>query len=535
MNKVATYLNEHLQGEVMTAPTVCNQYATDGSVLTIQPDMVVFPRTTNDIRKIARFAWQLAEKGHVLPIVARGAGYDATGGALQKGIVIDLSRHLYAVEELDVKQKLARVQPGITVRALNDGLRFHSLTLPIESSHSSGYTIGGAIATNVRGDYAGKYGATNDYVHQLEVVLASGDVLQTGRMSKKELNKKKGLQTFEGEIYRSIDNLITDNQALIKSLEESMSQAGYPGIMNVREKDGSIDLTPLFISSQGTLGIISEVIMRGEYVNSHKSSFLAIFKSADDARDAIDEALLARPATIEYFGGDLLKQGLLQGKKFEWMSSELLKTGAVLLIEFDDYHERVRQKNAKKLIRKLQSKEFDMHIVEEDEDMIGSLGDIRSVLSLVQSPLEDRVITPSLLVDAMVPVGRFDEYRKELARLSKKHGVALPLYGHALDSLFSVYPSFDFSKVTDRQKMFKLLDEYGDVIAKLGGTLFAGAPEGRLRAPFVKREIGDDLAALYAEVKNIFDPFGFLNPGVKQPDDMKLIVRQLNPRHVPRI
>lgn len=112
MSKVANYLNEHIQGEVTTNMAVRQAMSTDASVLSVMPEMVVYPRTTNDIRKIARFSNQLAEKGHMLPITPRGGGSDQTGAAIGKGIILNTTAHMDAIFELDAKQKLVRVQPG---------------------------------------------------------------------------------------------------------------------------------------------------------------------------------------------------------------------------------------------------------------------------------------------------------------------------------------------------------------------------------------------------------------------------------------
>ena len=266
MSKVAQYLNEHLLGEVTTNEHIRRQYATDGSVLRIVPDMVVYPRTTSDLRKIARFSWQLAEKGHKLPITVRGGGTDQTGAAIGSGVVVDTRAHMNEIFEVDAKQRLVRVQPGVTFKALNDALRLHGLCIPSYPWLQAHSTVGGAIANNGGGILSGKYGTTGDWIHQLEVVLSNGEVLQTGRQSKRDLGKKKGLQTFEGEIYRNIDNLMNDNDALLDNIAvDYRNNVGY-NVVDVKRKDNSVDLTPLFVGSQGTLGIISEVIMKAQAI-----------------------------------------------------------------------------------------------------------------------------------------------------------------------------------------------------------------------------------------------------------------------------
>src|SRR6218665_3520152 len=115
MNKIAAYLNEHLLGEVSGAKSLRKAFSTDASVLAIAPEIIAFPRVTNDIRKIARFTWQLAEKGHVVPITVRGFGGDTTGAAIGRGILIDTTKHLNSIVQIAVKDKLAHVQAGTSL------------------------------------------------------------------------------------------------------------------------------------------------------------------------------------------------------------------------------------------------------------------------------------------------------------------------------------------------------------------------------------------------------------------------------------
>jgi FAD/FMN-containing dehydrogenase len=115
MNKIAHYLNTHMLGEVIVTPSVRKAFSTDASAFQYEPDMIAYPRATSDIRKIARFSWQLAEKGHALPLVTRGAGTDTTGAAIGGGMIVAMMPHLNRIFEYDTSQKLVRLQPGVTV------------------------------------------------------------------------------------------------------------------------------------------------------------------------------------------------------------------------------------------------------------------------------------------------------------------------------------------------------------------------------------------------------------------------------------
>lgn len=295
MNKVANYLQEHLTGEVITSADARKYFATDGSVFSVVPSIIVYPRNENDVRKTARFTWQLAERGRVIPITARGAGTDQGGGALGSGIMMVFPAHMNKILELDGKTGLVTIEPGINYGKLQQALHTHGRFLPPFPSSIEFCTVGGAIANNAAGEKTLKYGSTRDYVSSLRVVLANGEVIETRRISKRELNKKLGLATFEGEVYRSLDALIEENREQLSNLDLDVTKnsAGY-NLQDVKRKDGSFDLTPLIVGSQGTLGVVAEAVISTEPY-SPKSTLIAAF--FDDIQVA-EQAVLDRKSVV---------------------------------------------------------------------------------------------------------------------------------------------------------------------------------------------------------------------------------------------
>lgn len=527
MSKVAMYLQEHISGEVVTNTALLRAMSHDMSVLEMMPEMVVYPRLTNDIRKVARFAWQLAEKGHVLPLTARGNGTDQTGAAIGKGIILSLPAHMDNILEFDAKQKLVRVQPGINIKTLNDALLLHGVGIPAVPLSSAYNTIGGAVANNATGPLAGKYGDMTAWTHQLEVVLANGDILQTQRLSKRELNKKKGLQTFEGEVYRSLDNLIEDNKEVIggKIASNIRDNVGYSSLAKVKQKDGSFDLTPLFVGSQGTLGIISEMIMKSEFISGRTSVAVAAFASKEAARDAIDQLLGLEPAFIEYYDGDYFAIAATQGKKYEFAKGLDGPMSAVLLLGFDDFNERARHRKLKKAHKQLEKSGAAIRSAEDET--ADELLAIRGVTAYSAMPLGKEASAPPLFDGVYIPRERFEEFSTAVATLAAKHNVTLPLHGRVLDSVYSTRPTLQLHKVGDKQKIFKLLDEYSQLVDQFGGHLIADGGEGRMKARFAHTVLDEEVTELFAAVKAIFDPYGILNPGVKQSLDVRQLVSHL--------
>ncbi len=530
MSKVADYLRGHITGEVTTRSDVREALESDLGVLKLKPEIVVYPRTTNDVRKVARFSWQLAEKGHVLPITVRGAGTNTTGAALGKGASVVTTAHMNRIFEFDAKQHLVRLQPGATVTSLAQALSLHGAgVLPLAGSYGYG-TVGGAIGDGLSGLLAGKYGRLDNAISKLEVVLANGDVIQTGRISKRELGKKKGLEGLEGDIYRGVERIIEDYSDIFDKLRVD-DNTGYNAIADVRQKDGSIDLTPLFVGSQGTLGIITEMILKTELRSTHYATAAVTYKTYEDARDALDALCELKPAFIEYFDARLFDEALKQGKQYDFYK-EATKDGlvaVVVLVGFDDFNDRARSKALKKAARVAEKTNGSITTKSGDAatDMLSAL-DVTYYASL---PDRAEAGSPSVFGDFQVPAEHFEAFTKDLADLEQTFHMPLPLSGHVYTGVYAVHPSLHLSAITDKQKVFKLLGDLSKLVISHGGTMASGSGEGRLKAHFIYPLLDARLVEMYGEIRAVFDPRGTLNAGVKQDTDIRKLAEMLRNSH----
>lgn len=525
MSKVAEYLQEHILGEVVTSQPILAGMSHDASVLEIAPEMVIYPKVTNDIRKAARFAWQLAEKGHILPLTVRGGGTDTTGGAIGAGAIISTKAHMNNILEFDAKQKLLRVQPGLELDTLSTALSLQGMGIPPFACASQYGTVGGAIGKNSNGLHG--YASLSSWVNQLEVVLANGDILQTERLNKRDLNKKKGLQTFEGEIYRSLDNLIEDNKQLIDEQigYDSPDVCGYGAIAKIKQRDGSFDLTPLFLGSQGTLGIISEMIIRCDFMSMHSAVSVATFTSKEAARDALDQLRSFEPAYLEYYDGDFFDIAGGKGKKYSFYPDMDGMLKAVIVLGFTDFSERARHKKLKKLAKFLDK--LDISYTAADGEDAEALKEAMEVTSFIAVPSEKGASAPPLLDGAYIPAERFEEFSNAVTELAVKHHTQLPIHLNALTNTVNIRPTLYLQKVGDKQKIFKLLDEYGVLVSNHSGSLVGVGSEGRVKARFAYAGLEAEIRDLYMAVKEIFDPYKILNPGVKDDVEIRELVARL--------
>lgn len=529
MSKVAAYLNEYLTGEVIAEGSIVDQSSTDASVLMERPEMVAQVANTSDIRKITRFCFQLAEKGHVMAVTTRGEGTDENGGAIGSGIIVSQSKYMNRVVGIDTKQRLIHVQAGASYSGVAIALSTHrGLTLPPASYGESSGTVGGAIASDSVGFLHQRYGTVGDAVQQLEVVLASGEVLQTGRISKRELNAKKGLHTFEGDIYRKIDNLISDNAEAIKTIQSSNSydSAGYSGISSVRKSDGSFDLTPLFIGSQGTIGIISEAILKAQFVRSEVTVVLSTYKTQGEAREAADLAVAHKAISVEVVDGRLLARATSLGRKRDFMPKSSFKGGLVIAI-FDDFGAKNRERQAKKLVGALHKSTKPIFVTEAVYSQ-SDLAELFSLRALAKSSPTNGEIVPSVFGGAWLPVVKIDTFLTELKKLEKEQDIQLPYWVDIKTGFIDLLPVIDMKKVSNRQKLIKLLSELSNLVQKFEGSLAGRGGDGRLKSAISSNNYGEAVAKVYQEIKNIFDPHKVLSPGVKQAMPIKDIATQIN-------
>jgi FAD/FMN-containing dehydrogenase len=530
MNKVAHYLQEHLIGEVIVGDDARKYFSTDGSIFQLMPSIIAYPRNENDVRKTLRFTWQLAERGRVIPVTARGAGSDQSGAALGKGIVLVFPAHMNKILELDTKAGTVSVEPGLNYAKLQQTLHTHGKFLPPFPASLEYSTLGGAVGNNSAGYKSVKYGPTQNYVGSLRVVVANGEVIETKRLSKRDLNKKMGMATFEGEIYRSLDALIEENDDLIKKLAISTprNSAGY-NLGDVKKKDGSFDLSPLFIGSQGTLGVVTEISLKTESYNPSTTLVVAFCNEINVLQELVNDikSLSISPSAIEVVDDKLLNYVNQSNPNQLRNIVQHPFPRFVLFVEFDDVSNKAQAKMAKKVAKMLEKRQLTFK-VENDEAEVEQLWKLRqSVASVIAHGNENAKAVP-IIDDAIVPSEKIGEFIKQVYALFEGYRMPVTMWGHIGDGNLHVQPLLDLSQIGDRQRVFRILDDYYGLVIEFGGSTSAQHNDGRLRGPYLEKLYGAEGYQLLKKVKTIFDPFNTLNSGVKidvSLEDIKPLVR----------
>ncbi len=523
----AKELRKRIHGEVTQNKEALDYFSTDGSVFQIQPTGVVYPRSISDVQQTVALAQEVADvKGKAFSIVARGMGTDQAGAPLGDGAMVVFPAHMNKI--LGLTKDTVTVQPGIIFGTLQKVLNTHGRFLPPYPSSINYATMGGAVGNNTCGEKTYKYGSTADWVKSLKVVLDDGSVIETKRISRRELNRKKGLMTREGDIYRGIDGLIQDNAKLIKEMQPKTSKnsAGYR-LSQVKGKDGSFDLTQLFVGSQGTLGVVSEITFKTAQYEPRTNLVVGFFDNLENAGDAVMKLQKLNPSAMEvvdYYLLDFLRKN--QPETIEGLVPEELPK-IVILCEFDNgshFRQNVLGRSAEKIMKKLAVSVKSTVNPKEQQRLWKIRHSAAAVIWMNNGPKKALPI----IEDGCVPVEKLPEFLDGVYKILKKHKLEIAVWGHAGDANFHMQPFMDLTKSADRKKVFKVMDEFYGMVIKMGGTTAGEHNDGLLRAPYLRKLYGEEMYDLFKEVKNICDPKGIFNPRIKldvKKSDLEAVLR----------
>jgi anaerobic glycerol-3-phosphate dehydrogenase C subunit len=514
-------LKSEINGEVLVSDLSRSLYSSGASLYRIKPRAIVQPRTTDDLVATLKFAGQ-----HNIPITARGGGTSRTGNELGAGILIDFSKHLNQVVEFNAAKQWVRVQPGIVLSELNKFLKPYNLFFPIDPSTQDSATLGGMIANNSSGPHAVKYGTTRSHVKALELVLTSGEVVKTGLKPILSDSNSSAHQTHEDKLYRLVPALIETYQAYLEEERPftTKNSCGYH-IWDL-VVDGSIDLTPLLVGSEGTLALVSEATLQLTPLPEKALSGFVYFDDLGKVGEATQEILAEGPSMVEIMEKHILD--LAREQKPELAEYFPENTEASLFIEFqEDSDEKLLEKFASVRKRLLEDKKLAVSVVQaRNKQDMATFTKVRSI----SGPILNRMKGPrrpiAFIEDAAVHVSRLPEYISGLRALFQKFNVKAAIYGHAGDGNLHNMAILDLRQPEDVKTMLDLADAVCDLVLSLKGTVSGEHADGRLRTQYVVRQYPNLYHAM-RQIKAIFDPDGIMNPGVIISENDKLLGEDL--------
>ncbi len=490
----------------------------DRSILKITPRLVAVPESIDDIRKLLRFADQLASRDFYLPVTVRGSGIDKTGASIGDGLLISMEKFNH-IEEIDVRGRLVRVQPGITLGKLNEALRLQGMWLPIDYDQRA--TIGSLIANCTNDNAANRYGGIFQHVERAEIVLANGDLVQLGPLSLHAAEAKASGDSSESALYRKISKILDKYDDMI--LDRSMrpfDALGYANIVKVREQY-SVNLLPLMFASQGTLGIISDVILHLEPVAPVSRRLAVSFHDLKSAQRFLNFACDLDPASVKICDLRIIEDASDHGKKPELFVRKIGR-GIFVLIDFG-YGKFRTAKRVKRCLEALPPGTF---YVEETPGNQDAFQCVDNALLTYLNEDERGERTP-ILDDIFIPSMHFSDFLEGLQELERTLGLDLPVFGSFATSNYYVRPDLDCRSIDDRKKMIDFIRLYTQLVESCHGSLTSNGPEGRVKALMLSKSLSPDELQLYTAIKEAFDPHNILNPKVKLGADVKDTIRHL--------
>jgi len=442
---------------VLTTPEDLAVYSYDGTFEECNPDVVVLPESTTQVSEIIKLAGRES-----IPIVTRGmaSGLAAASVPFNGGIVLVMTR-MDKVIEFDLENATIHVEAGIVTADLQSHVEKHGLFYPPDPSSIRHSTIGGNIACNAGGPRCLKYGVTGDYVLGLTVVLADGQILKTG-----------------GKVIKDV--------------------VGY-------------DLKSLFTGSEGTLGIITEALIKLTAKPKFARTALVEFGSIEDASKTVNEILLAGivPATLELMDQtaiNCIEQAMHLGLPTD--------VAAFLLIESDGVDLANTIQEIEEIAKICEKTGATKVTVAKDETERANLWKARRSIS----PSLARLAPNKLGEDITVPRSAIPEAVKRLKAISEKFGLPIVIFGHAGDG--NLHPNILFDKRDPEQmkKVEQMVAEEFSVALELGGTLSGEHGVGTLKRPYIQKALGNVSVEIQKKIKQVLDPQNILNPGKVLPD-----------------
>ena len=514
MNRIAIYLNKSIDGVVYSAPGILEQYATDRSMLKMHPRVVALPENTMDIRRLVRFSHQLAQKKISLPITVRGSGYSKTGSDIGTGLVISTER-MSAIQEIDIRQRLVRVQCGVKLGELKKALNLCGLDLPVFGNPFE--TIGGLIAKAASASNNTEPSTIYDFINRAEVVLADGALVEMSNLSTRYFRRKKQSGDREGELYRAMDELLDDEWEAVNNLPENKkNRFGYSGLGAVKTKH-SFSLLPLLTGSEGTLGIITEVILKVEPVFDRPDYIAIPCKTAEAFAFVSSELKRLKFTDIVVYDTELFNATDNTGK-FSRFFRRVSDDGYLVVANVKDDSTRER----KRKLAKIRSAMPDtLRVIEEGEGNERDFIELDRTLDAYLNDSAPNSYHLPLIDGVYVPQENQVKFLDGVTALAKAMSLPMAVYGSVDFNTFSIRPCFNPSSAAGRKKIVQFLGTYLKLISENDGYPCGEAPEGRFMAIFAQKFESPRTLDLYKKVKNIFDPNGILNPGIKHETNAK--------------
>ena len=496
-----------IRGGALLDDAALAPYAAASGPVSIPPMACVQPCDTEDLSTV--LSWAGSEGISVIP---RGAGTGMPGGNVGPGLAIDLSVAFTKIEEPQTEDHTIKVGAGAIAADVERAARSVGLFLPPLPSSAHQCTLGGMVANNAAGARTYKYGATRDWVRELEVVLADG--------SQERLVRGTGAPRAFSALYRSLRGRLGDGFSDTLGGNHLAGAHSWPSVRKNssgyaldRYMPGA-DPIELLIGSEGTLAAVTSVTLDLASIPDATGLALVAIRKLEDLPAVLDQAHRLDASACEFFGRRFLE--ITSMGTHPLVGPTVSEAAAAFLIELDGSTDQVM--SGLGALRTLGHELGSPPITAMDQGERNTLWELRHAASPLIAACADRgLVSTQIIEDSVVPTENLGRYLTELEAILATWETDAVIFGHAGDANVHVNPLLDVTHVDWRSRARGILEETASLVARLGGTLSGEHGDGRIRAPLLERIWGTPLTGAFRLVKDALDPAGTLNPGVILP------------------
>ena len=529
---LAEELRAVIEGEVDDTEKTLETYSRDASLFVVKPSVVVRPNNTADVQSLVRFVIKQKQEGRNISLTPRAAGTDMSGGPLTESVVVDM---LNFNDILEVGDGYAVVEPGVFFRDFDAETQKKNLELPSYTASRDLCTVGGMVANNAGGEKNLKYGKTARYVEELEMVLADGEVHTLKNLSGTALQIKKQEDSFEGEVYRRIGELIFKNRELIEEKKPHVEKnsSGY-ALWDMGNGDSELNLARLMVGSQGTMGIITKIKFTLVEPKQYASMAVFFLNDINDLGTLVPKVLSHKPDSFESYDDNTftlatkyfpefalqMKTNIIGlGISFLPEMWRLLTNGVpklVLLVEFRSDSQSEALTKAEDLIADIQKDNLEIgSFLAKNEQQARKYWTVRhESFNLLRKKVRGKRTAP-FIEDFVVPPHTLPEFLPRLNAILKEYNLTYTIAGHVGDGNFHIIPLIDPKRTDAKQLIEELSEKVYELVFKFHGSISGEHNDGYVRTPYVERMFGTEMTTLFNSVESILDPLDIFNPNKK--------------------
>ena len=508
-DELAHELVKRVSGEVRFDPFSRVLYSTDASIYQMEPVGVVIPRSVEDVQAVVEVA-----KDAGVPVLPRAGGTSLAGQTVNHAIVIDFSKHLNQVLEVNHEEQWARVRPGIVLEQLNRHLASFDLQYAPDPTTANRACVGGGIGNNTCGAHSVIYGKTLDHVKEVAVVLSDGSSAHFRPLGSQELEAKLIGSGLESEIYRGVRRTARDNMEEI--------EARYPKIMrrvsgyNLDEfmTDPGFNLARMVVGSEGTLCVVTEAKINLVPRPTMTSLSVLHFAGIVEASEATTEVLKHDPSSVEVMDKMVLdrsRESLGHSRSLSFIEGD---PGAVLVVEFYGESEddlAVKMNALKEDMTRRRLGYACVNIL--DRTVQASVWNLRKAgLGLLMSIHGDSKPLP-FVEDTAVDPENLGEFVRRFDEIVRNHNTEAAYYGHASVGCLHIRPLVSLKGAEGLARMEAIGDEISDLVKEFGGSMSGEHGDGIVRGGWTEKMFGPRIYEAFRDIKRTFDPHGIMNPG----------------------